>query len=517
VLGARTAVDDGKTALDIASSTVDVDPGVELSAPEIVLAARRHVGIASGAVLSSQPASRTNFADLLVSGDNAVVRVAAGSEATIERNGTATGAAEIVVAPGAELASQGSLLLDAAGEISLGGRLLANDAGLWLGAQSMALGNAPIGRAGLVLDDAQLAALDVDDLVLRASSMIDVFGNATLRAGSVRLDAAGIRATSPAQHIELNAERDLELAGRASPAATSAALAGATLDVSSGGPIRLGAGSFALDAFEASMLRAGSAIVASDDGRVASSGDLALAAGRLIGDHGVDYSMRAGGALDVAATVATSTDEAAAGFGVRLDLEGASVTHRGRIEVPSGAVRLTARSGDLLLTDGALIDAAGRTADFGAVSAASAGGVVELRSDAGNIVVTNDSTIDVSAVAGGDAPGGLLELLAPQGAIDIGSARLRGSSGANGGAELSADAAALGDLTTEQGRGGRGFTAAQSISAAPGRCRCRAARRSPLSESTSRPIRAASASTALFKRRLPVVDAWRLPHATMSC
>ena len=147
-----------------------------------------------------------------------------------------------------------------------------------------------------------------------------------------------------------------------------------------------------------------------------SGGNLNILTPLMTGEAGSVNRITAGGAIDVAASAGPRGT--ADGQGAELSLQGDSIRLASAVVLPSGKVSLSAR-GDVLLTDTALIDVAGRAITFNDVTKYGWGGDVLLDSRNGNIHQAAGSTIDLSArfnqagklrAVAVDAAGGIVDL-----------------------------------------------------------------------------------------------------------
>nr|WP_242487538.1 hypothetical protein [Pseudomonas sp. TH05] len=157
-----------------------------------------------------------------------------------------------------------------------------------------------------------------------------------------------------------------------------------------------------------------------------SGGNLNILTPLLTGAAGSVNRITAGGAIDVAATGVTPGT--ADGQGAELALQGDSIRLASAVVLPSGKVTLGAR-GDVLLTDAALIDVAGRAVAFNDLTKYGWGGDVLLQSRAGNVLQAAGSTIDLSAR---NNQAGKLQAIALDpgaGGVDLQGRILAGSSG----------------------------------------------------------------------------------------
>ena len=125
-----------------------------------------------------------------------------------------------------------------------------------------------------------------------------------------------------------------------------------------------------------------------------SGGNLTIRTPLMTGAAGSVNRITAGGAIDIGASAGPRGT--ASGQGAELALQGDSIRVAGAVVLPSGKVSLSAR-GDVVLTDDALIDVAGRPIAFNDVTQYGWGGDVLLDSRNGNIRQAAGSTIDLSA------------------------------------------------------------------------------------------------------------------------
>ena len=125
-----------------------------------------------------------------------------------------------------------------------------------------------------------------------------------------------------------------------------------------------------------------------------SGGDLTIRTPMLTGAAGSFSDIKAGGAVVITGTGgAAGTNNA---LGAELKITGQSVTLDTAVVLPSGRLTLNA-TGDLVLTDGARIDMAGREVTLFDVKKYSWGGDVVLSSKDGNILMASGASIDLSA------------------------------------------------------------------------------------------------------------------------
>lgn len=125
-----------------------------------------------------------------------------------------------------------------------------------------------------------------------------------------------------------------------------------------------------------------------------SGGNLNIVTSLMTGEAGSINRITAGGAIDVSGTANAAAS--AVGLGAELSLNGSRINLASAVVLPSGKLTLNAIN-DLTLTDGALIDVAGRAISFNDLTKYSSGGEVILQSRNGNILQSAGSRIDLSA------------------------------------------------------------------------------------------------------------------------
>jgi filamentous hemagglutinin family protein len=131
-------------------------------------------------------------------------------------------------------------------------------------------------------------------------------------------------------------------------------------------------------------------------------GNLTLTAPVLTGQARSDMTFRSGGDLTVARPEgAEPVDRSSLDLGGRLTLDGNRVRIDGTVAAPSGRIDIRADE-DVELTDGSVLDVAGREVTFFDVTRHSFGGDVVLESRQGDVRQAAGATLDVSA-RGSDA------------------------------------------------------------------------------------------------------------------
>jgi filamentous hemagglutinin family protein len=455
LLGATRQRAGDQDALTVLAQDVWIDTaGSLLLAPELIVAAQDSLQVRAGSRLTAQGGNAPGQA-LQVEGDGALLRLASQPTPRTTRVDVKLAGGDLDVAAGAELTASGAIELDATGENRLGGALALGSGGtLAVAAGRVNLGDAPAGTPGLLLDNARLAALASSAaLALRGYDSMDVYGTVrlggptlaslTLETGRLRgFLGSGETAQIEARELVLGNPIGRPTVGDAAGTSGTLRLLADRLVLAEGGVTADGSvAGTRVSGVDRLELTARDGLRFTDRGRLSGSGDITIAAGDLSAAAGADHAVVADGALTTAA-LAAPTALPKAGVGARLELTGETVDHAARLRLPSGQIELTARSGDVLLRAGSLLDAAGLWQSFGSTGRASPGGSVTLRADLGDVTIASGAQVDLRGPQGADA--GRLSVTTPNGTTTL-AGELRGealpdAAGARGtGGEVSLD------------------------------------------------------------------------------
>lgn len=477
--GTRTRTSTGVTITPGAiDSEVLIANGAEapLTGPDVMLVAGKSITLAPGSIVRAEGTETAAAQPLRIVGGGAFVRASTGPMASLSRTGdlgtegTLTLQTGIAAAPGASVSATGSLILDATRDTVVEGNSGFEAPAVSVASGRISFGSVPAGTAGLVVGDSLLARLgQVRDLTLRSYSSIDFHEAVAL--GSMETVGAGDSAiTRPfTQRLVLDAPgighygsgdvtltagqvivRNSTPATGASPFANAPTGTGTLNMVArastgwAGGDVRVDGGNVLVDGFDLVAMRADGQIVGSGAGELRSTGDLSLAARRVVAESNASQRFASDAALTVSALGAAMATpwEAVAG---RLMFAGDTIDVTGRIEVPGGSIGLSAQR-DVTLGAGAVLDASGRQRVFGVSTQTVSAGDVTLSSVEGDVVLGAGSLVNVrSAAAGGNA--GKLVVAAKQGRFAYAGA-IDGHAGtAARGGSISVDVAALDDTS----------------------------------------------------------------------
>ena len=436
--GIRTRGTDGTSTVTVSSGKITVDnDGASLEAEDLILAAKNELVLAPGADLVSTGDSKSSADTLRLTGDGALVRVSGNPAATVLRSGTTTSTTPLLsIGAGASITG-GGIFLDSSARLSL-------DSNASLTASTYTFG---AGRISLMLDPA-LAIPSGGSLVLD-NDFLATFGSAAsiglLSYSSMDLHGAGQFGSSSLKNLTLGASEirgvnqgsgaarlvanDVLLHNPNASTAATPGTASGSLEISAG-TIRLGSNQIALNQYANVRLAATRGIIGEGTGGLSTQAGLTLDTPRLTGAAGAVRTITAGGALALTSTTSSTPSGGllAGGPGSTLTLTGSSIAVGSEILLESGNLALRATTGDLTVTE--LLDVSGGRKVFGDTVRYSSAGSIRLTSDAGNVVVAQPATLDLSANPGGGNAGSLA-IANPAGNVTL-AGTLLGSGGQGG-------------------------------------------------------------------------------------
>ena len=424
LLGGFRRAQGGGFALDVKAGTVTVENGATLQGDDVILAAKEGVTVKSGGSVSSTGRSERAEAGLSVTGDSAVVRVSAGRQGGIARDGVAGASGFVALEGGALLRAEGSMLIDATKNTAgtsdnrLDGELQIDGGSLYLGADAISLGNAPGGTGGFLLSQDRLNAMRPEELILSSRSDVKVFGSVLVDTGALDVRGAGLtgfgaagdRAVVRANRVSFSNPNGVEF----DTAGTGTGL----LTVESE-TISLGTGAFAFEGFASSSWSASGSLIGAGRGDFRFDGDLNISAPVISALSGTNTQLHVPDHRLIFTSSDSTSVASESGFGARWLAEADFVEFGGGIVMPGGIFELSGRTG-VVLDHTARIDVSGVALDFPGVSDAFVpGGSVRLSSTEGFVSVSPGSTVDFSGAAGG-GDAGSLSVKAPRGDVALG-------------------------------------------------------------------------------------------------
>ena len=444
--GVRTQTSTG-LAINTEASTVEVASGATLKAPELLLAAGESVTVDSGATVGSSGTLPTSEAALSLTGDGALLRVAAAGNPLTTRTGTSglpNSPGQLVLAPGSIIAATGgSVGVDVTSSADFAGTLQLTGGSLSIAGNQVSLGDAPSGTGGIVLPTAVLNGVSLANLSLASRSSIDFYDGANLSATNLTLTSGALRGFDQS-NVQISASGQLTLDG-ASTASSSAGTGPGTGTLTfNAGTVSLGAGSLDVSGFSDASISSQGLLSLSGAGNLTVEGNLDLEAGLLSAASGASWAVTVKNgafAYNPISNPAAIKAPAVTPLGAKLAITADSIAFNGAAQLHAGALDLTATGstgGDITLGSAASIDLSAVNTVFDGKTVSSPAGSLALQSQQGSISAAAGSAINVSAVDNSVADAGSLSAQAANGSITLNGSLL----GTN--ADISIDAQSLG-------------------------------------------------------------------------
>lgn len=439
---APTAADPrGGTQVSVSASDVVVrNEGTPLEGEEILLAASNAVTVESGSVIRTTGADAGQSSTLRLDGDGALLRLSTGDRVDVVRDTPTGSGGTLTIEEGAAILASGSLALDSTGDTILASTQISGGRAIDAAARQISFGDAPDGTGGLVFRDGTLGVLaQTETLTLHGYNGIDFYGDVTIgtgqgealqtlsldspvltgHGGTVAINAGAVRLRNTGAAFN----RDVAVAGGSLTINATTRLGADGKPVAGTGRIELADGPVRIAGFGGVTLAADERIVGTSGigtatdlatgsgtdtrpNRLKVDGALTLTAAALSAGAGADNAIAAGGALSFTGRAVPNLpgfDE----IGGRLRLSGTAVTLAGRVEVRAGILEAAA-TGNVVIADGATIDATGVAQKFFDQTRYAPGGTVKLSSAQGDVTLAGSARIALGGAAGvteGD-PGG---------------------------------------------------------------------------------------------------------------
>lgn len=434
------------TTVKVLTSNITVDnAGTPLSGPEIILAATKALTLADGAQIQ-QSGSLGGAADLLVFGDAAVagsgngtmLRVSSDPNAQIFRHSVTVPAdfptqimPKLTIGAGATVSGQ-SIILDSTYATSLdaSASILGSAISLNSGRISIQLDNpgALNPTVGLVLSGSALAGLqNAQSLSLLSYTTLDIYGTGQFTsAGKLALHAGAIRGFNNGGGQVTFSASDITLdnSANAIAPASAAALNGTLAFV--GDTIHLGQGTLNVDQYANLLMTSSGGIIAKSTGLLVAQGNVTATAPVVTAEKSASHGIAAGGALSLLSSGTTAS--VTGGLGASLTFTGASVTASSDVLLPSGLLKMQARTGDVSISG--KLDVGGTAQVFYDLVQYTDAGSITLAADNGSVKIGTGGVINVAAHPDlGNA--GSFTVSAPKGSFVLGGT-VSGQGGAGG-------------------------------------------------------------------------------------
>ncbi|MBS3965071.1 MAG: filamentous hemagglutinin family protein [Methylomonas sp.] len=441
--GARQRdVQTGATRLSVNASNVTFASGVDVSAKDLLAAARDQITVETGAKLSASGAINTGDSVYTVAGDGALLRLSGDRQVALQRAAASGTTGSLNIAAGATLSASQSMLLDASRATVLLGDIVMRQGSLNLSGNTINLGEVGhLGGTAMNLSNSKLMNLTVDELILSARDSIGIYGNLgqvdannapvldvngqqqAITFKRLVLDSAGLVGQGNAnQHARIHADTLRLLNSRGVNASHTASGRG---EVSlSGDDVQFGGGALALTGFDQVNINAGRQWRFEGDNRLTLGGDLAVQTPVVTAGGGARLTLNAADHdVSFATMHPTVPGSISSGFAARLAVTANTIDFDTRLALPSGNAEFNAQTGDVTLGEHARVDLAGRAVRFADIQDFTPGGRLNLTAGQGNVVAARGAEVNLNS-GGGSAAGGVLSISAPTKSVDFNDAVL---------------------------------------------------------------------------------------------
>ncbi|ESS73206.1 hemagglutinin-like protein [Methyloglobulus morosus KoM1] len=431
LLGGKRQFDNvtGNTNLTVTTNNVTFNQGTHLQALDIVAAGKNSVAVKNGASISSSGQVNTGESVYNVVGDSALLRVSADKQITVNRtypSGSTPGTSgDLLVEQGAVLSASKSMLLDASKSTVLNGDIAMKGGALSLTANDINIGEFA-GQQGnsLNLTSQKLASFTVDDFVLKSRGSINFFGNvgkpdgSALQFNNLVLDAKALSGYENAGKSAKLQANTILVQNSSGIAATQLGTGTGTLDLIAN-QYSQGGGTFGLDGFSAVNIAAAKQFTGIGNSTMNIASDLNLTAGLITTTGGHSLDINATGHNVAINGNGNAGQPISNEFGGRVSVDANSIAlNNAHVLLPSGALKLTAQTGDILVNGKTDINLAGRAVGFADIFDYTPGGTFTADAKHGLVALAAESNLDVST-GGGTASGGNLIFKAPEKTLDL--------------------------------------------------------------------------------------------------
>ena len=480
--GLRSTPFSNRNQITITPSAAAVEIGghARLAAPEIMLVASDTITLDPGAQIDTtafaaipnrfptDPVTGLSLGQIVISTTSGAFLMA--SNATplaVSRASVTASTSSLIIGAGAGVYARSSLILNDTNTMSINPTARFAAPTVNAGAAIINVGSGA--SSGFTITNELLKVLSQGDpsrglgpttnLILSASQSINLYGPASLgtvdpatgeySVAGLTLNAPLIQGIGTADDVARIAAGNVTLQG-ATTAGTGSVAGQGTLQIDSAN-LTLGPGAINLAGFGAVTLTGTAQVAGNGTGVIGVAGDLTVVTSRLTGNARADTTLNATGAVKLNRSAqASGTATPVNSLGAHLTVIGQTVEQNTAIEIASGVVSLTGRSG-VTLDAGSIIDVAGGATTFFDVVRIARGGTVSLTAQNGNVDVQSGAIVDVSGTArtetagidplssdnGGDA--GALNIVATNGTAMLGGIFNTGSVDGYKGAEVSLD------------------------------------------------------------------------------
>jgi hypothetical protein len=367
---------------------------------------------------------RSSAKALSIAGDGAIVRVSADALADTSRSSISASSDSILtIGEGSSLSGAGVIIDSSYGNL-IDSSVSLTATALTLGSGQISIQLESVGSLSgsdfdshLVLAGDFLSKVaDSSALTLKSYRTVDIYGSGSLSFNALKIQSSGLRGFPGSGEPEVNLTATNVFFSNPNNLTTPDDLSTPGSFAISAQNIKLGKNAFKFAGYSSLSMTGTGGILATADGSLSGEGALSISAPLLTASQGVNYSISAtGGLLDIQSSGTAAVTE---GLGSGLTLIGTSVSINSRISLPSGNLRIQATEGDITIDSNAYLNVSGSAHQFYDVTRYADAGLIQLRADAGNVVLGSGSVISVAAHDDGGRAG-TLEVNAPTGSITM--------------------------------------------------------------------------------------------------
>ncbi|MGI9212375.1 MAG: filamentous hemagglutinin family protein [Methylococcaceae bacterium] len=415
--GLREPTTDG-IELKTRAANVMLGQDAHLSGKEFILTAKDSITLQSGSEIRADAGITNQEAvEYRLAGDSAFMQVSSGTEAGFIRSDVLGDTGSIQIDAGATLAASGSIIADSTKDTQLQGIIQMDGGSLTLGASRIGLGQLTGGSTpgGLMLSSEILKDLKVDNLTLNSGSSLDLYPGVDLQLQNVVIRADAVLGYAPTGETSRLTAQTIRFENPESLSVVSTATGQADLQLNAG-QIQWGRGDIRFQGFAKTEINASQEMYGSGAGVYTFANDVYLdtpvfsagySADTLLDATGHHFSLSNTESANIPGTVQDR-------LGSRLDILADAINTSSAIELPSGSLKLTALTGDLVLGEGSLLSVAGREAQFGDNTLMTDAGRMDLVATQGNVNLNSGVNLYLTGTTGG-----LLNVTAPAGAYAL--------------------------------------------------------------------------------------------------
>ncbi len=459
--GIRKTGSDGENDIYAVANSLIVDKDAHLRTDELILVTKgdeSNVGlltISKGGLLESDGEQNSTGGVYNVYADSLV---AISSDSQVEFVISPEFNSNLELEQGSELkANNAATVLFTSGDSTIDNSFNLSGGSLELSVKEINLGNIDdkslASLEGLALDAAKLSTLLVDKLSLSSRSTINFFGDYTLQYQDLNLQAAGYLGYGlEGEQLRIATDNVFRISGGGEFGEVPLAEGTGSIEFSAD-KLVFADGNSQFSGFDAISFTAKSVVVGKGVSNIDVVGrELSIAAPVLVGEGAARTNISTDGMMRISANGEVPDDEVTAGLltslGASLILSSDSLHYDATAVYRSGQIQLHSEN-DLSLTDNAILDVSGYAKNFGGEVIASDAGSITLVSATGDLIMSEGSLLNLSGVDidNVSSEAGQLVLSALSGDIDFSGSILAESTGGLG-ASLSLAIGKLDDLTS---------------------------------------------------------------------